>query len=848
MTDTTDTIVIDGVNDFSFFGSNFDYNGVSYFTASAGTSAGTSTVNATISGDHFMFGLEFHAEGDRQLATNFTDIDDGNIRYIGQLRLWQGDHTINLTNTGIETLMGFRDSDHDITIDMYSHLIRLRTGESNTTMINTGAEGAGTIRMESGDNTINVGDGNVDYILAGRYGETGDNVISNGNGRVSFLELSGSTQTITVGAADIREIKINDDGTSANITANSTGEIDVLRSFVETTVNASARLGLIELGNGNDTLTFGNGAKTVSTGSGDDTATFTGGYTDFISLSSGADTLNLSGTAGIGSVDLGSGNNTLNATGGSILTLTANSDDDTFNIDNARVETIRASNGTNTLNLTGDSTVESYFGYGGSDIITVANTARITQLAVGEGINTISVTDSARIEALTAYSGDDTLTVSDSASLSTVDLGNGSNSVIVNGDGDIQYLKTNSDFDTVTVSDTGRIRAIDLGDGGSSVTLSTNDFISSVTASEGTDTIFVSGGVGQIDTWRGDDVVTTGDGFVGQIAVSGGSNYSGADADTVTVGNGGAGRIWAGDGNDTVFLNNGFVSNVILGNGDDVVHVAASSGGAGAAISGGGGLDMVDFSGAAQAINFTMNFSGRWQNVSNLTDAFDFAVADLGFFSVTSSVENLTGTAFNDILKGRGESSVSDGANLIRGGLGDDEIFGLTGDDVLEGGGGADRVLGGGGDDTLIGEGGADLMFGGGDADILDGGAGGDTMYGGAGTDVLLGDAGSDRLYGGTDADQLNGGSGADLLYGEGGSDAFIFDDVANLGVDRIKDWEDGLDVIDLSDFGFANFGDVSALSSSFGATDVRIAFAAGKAIVIENFDIADFDASDVIL
>ncbi len=108
---------------------------------------------------------------------------------------------------------------------------------------------------------------------------------------------------------------------------------------------------------------------------------------------------------------------------------------------------------------------------------------------------------------------------------------------------------------------------------------------------------------------------------------------------------------------------------------------------------------------------------------------------------------------------------------LIKGGAGDDQLYGFdkndqinggAGADRLYGGAGADRLYGGVGDDTLKGGVGADRLYGGADADTLEGGAGADRLYGGAGDDTLKGGIGADLLDGGAGADTLTGGEGKD--------------------------------------------------------------------------------------
>ncbi len=90
--------------------------------------------------------------------------------------------------------------------------------------------------------------------------------------------------------------------------------------------------------------------------------------------------------------------------------------------------------------------------------------------------------------------------------------------------------------------------------------------------------------------------------------------------------------------------------------------------------------------------------------------------------------------------------------------------------------------------------------------DLLDGGAGDDKLNGGSGDDVLLGGDGNDRLRGGAGDDLLDGGSGNDLLSGGSGSDAFVI--AVREGVDVIRDFELGVDLIALA--GGLTFGDLT--------------------------------------
>lgn len=60
-------------------------------------------------------------------------------------------------------------------------------------------------------------------------------------------------------------------------------------------------------------------------------------------------------------------------------------------------------------------------------------------------------------------------------------------------------------------------------------------------------------------------------------------------------------------------------------------------------------------------------------------------------------------------------------------------------------------------------------------ADIVLAGDGNDALYGNGGNDRLFGQGGDDRLYGGNGDDLLSGGAGNDTLYGEAGADTYVF-------------------------------------------------------------------------
>lgn len=128
----------------------------------------------------------------------------------------------------------------------------------------------------------------------------------------------------------------------------------------------------------------------------------------------------------------------------------------------------------------------------------------------------------------------------------------------------------------------------------------------------------------------------------------------------------------------------------------------------------------------------------------------------------------------------------------LRGGAGNDTLFGLEGNDTIVGGGGNDKLVGMSGHDTIWagdGDEGLDTVIGGSGNDVLAGGAGNDLIVGGSqneaiasGSDTVFGGAGNDRIIAGnflnneaaatgTSANALWAGSGNDTVTGDDGAD-----------------------------------------------------------------------------
>ncbi len=175
----------------------------------------------------------------------------------------------------------------------------------------------------------------------------------------------------------------------------------------------------------------------------------------------------------------------------------------------------------------------------------------------------------------------------------------------------------------------------------------------------------------------------------------------------------------------------------------------------------------------------------------------------------TSSVShflNLGETIYGTNNTGPGPGPFATYGDYLNGTSRNDTIYGLAGNDTINGGAGADYIDGGSGNDNIQGGAGNDRIFGGTGNDVISGDVqfSGDLATGNTvSNDYLDGGAGADRIFGGGGSDTLVGGRGQDILSGGTGADRFVYnsalDSKVGYGVDRITDFQVGIDKIDLS-------------------------------------------------
>ncbi len=124
------------------------------------------------------------------------------------------------------------------------------------------------------------------------------------------------------------------------------------------------------------------------------------------------------------------------------------------------------------------------------------------------------------------------------------------------------------------------------------------------------------------------------------------------------------------------------------------------------------------------------------------------------------------------------------------------------------------------------------------------GSSGADTLEGGLGNDTLHGSSGNDSLSGNIGNDTLIGGDGMDTLIGGSGQDVFV---IANNGsTDRIQDFEDGFDLIQLD--GGLNFSDLT-ITQGIDAEAGNVLFQTNGSIisVLENVDLISITSEDFV-
>ncbi len=237
--------------------------------------------------------------------------------------------------------------------------------------------------------------------------------------------------------------------------------------------------------------------------------------------------------------------------------------------------------------------------------------------------------------------------------------------------------------------------------------------------------------------------------------------------DDVTLGNriwglGGMDRLYGGEGPDT--LSGGAGDDMLDGGDEDDILI----GGPGAdALTGGAGDDTASYAGSMMGV--TVRFHAM-QAMHGDAEGDTFVDTTTNTYTVLDEDEEE-----QDMTE-----TVPDVINLTGSG-GDDILAGDSRDNEIRGGGGNDRLYGGPGgnykndsnNDMMYGGAGHDHVFGGKGGDMLDGGAGKDNLWGNGGVNTYYGGPGSDTIHASReDVDVAARGTAAVVIDGHGGEDA----------------------------------------------------------------------------
>jgi len=428
---------------------------------------------------------------------------------------------------------------------------------------------------------------------------------------------------------------------------------------------------------------------------------------------------------------------------------------------------------------------------------------------LGDGNNGVAISDGF-LGSLRLRDGNDRVVATGDAFVENVTVTGGTNQVFVRNDARISSIKIYEGDNDIRILEDALVFLLKLDQGVNTV-LTRDGTLESFYSYNASNTVTIgTGGAQQIrfsaDAVQQHAIITLG--YVGSLNITDRSSVTSDDQTTELSVRGGAGSIQLGGGNDTVdmqdeyvgYIHTGYgddsillgragVGTMRLGNGDDTVQVRdLTDSTEGQTIYGGQGADMIDFLLVRfTGVAFSLDQAGAFQNIGAVGG--DVTLPPVIGYLAETGIDDLRGSRRDDLLDGDGSNNTLDG---------------FSGNDTLTGGGGNDRLIGRTGNDSLVGE------------------EGRDTIYGGSGADVIA------------------GGQQNDLLFGQQGGDTFVFE--AQSGNDRIVDFEDGLDIMQIvghvGGFGKLIFTDIGAnLRIDYDGGVIQLLGNAGLVLTSADFD-----------
>ncbi|WP_378950584.1 beta strand repeat-containing protein [Pelosinus sp. sgz500959] len=505
-----------------------------------------------------------------------------------------------------------------------------------------GSSLADIVRATTNFTTVDLGGGNDTFTWAGATNFTS---ISGGSGTDTLVMASGTTLDLTSGYGTKFSNFEALTGSSGNdfVTANTQyAKIDLGAGNDTFTWNGVSGFTLVDAGTGTDTLVF-SAATTVDFTKGAGTV-----FKNFEALtgSSGADTI--TATTQFGSIDLGLGNDTITWNGETKFTsVSGGSGTDTLILGKSVTLDLVAGYGTvfsNFETLIGSSTadivkVTTNFTTvdlsGGNDAFTWAGATNFTSISGGSGIDTLVMATGATLdltsgygtkfsnfEALTGSSGNDFVTAN--TQYAKIDLGIGNDTFTWNGVSGFTLVDAGTGTDTLVFS---VATTVDFTKGAGTVFKN----FEALTGSSGADTITATTQFGSIDLGLGNDTITW-NGETKFTSVSGGSG-----TDTLILGKSVTLDLVAGYG--TVFSN---FETLIGSSTADIVKATTNF----TTVDLSGGNDIFTWAGAT---NFTSISGGSGTDTLVMASG---ATLDLtsGYGTKFSNFEALTGSTGNDFV------------------------------------------------------------------------------------------------------------------------------------------------------------------------------------------------------
>ncbi|CAK0743880.1 serralysin [Gammaproteobacteria bacterium] len=641
----------------------------------------------------------------------------------------------NVGDTGVEVAGGGTD---DLVLASVTYTIPDKvedltlTGSANIN--GTGNTQGNTITGNSGDNTLD-GQAGVDTLIGGDGDDTyivdnvGD-VVTEQAAEGTDLVLASVTYTL----ADNLE----------NLTLTGSSAIDGTGNTQDNIITGNSGKNTLDGGAGVDTLIGGAGDDTyLVDNAGDTTTELAGGGTDFVLASLtytlGAEVENLTLTDGAD----------INGTG------------------NTQANTITGNSGDNILD--GGAGADTLIGRGGNDTYVVDDSGDVVVEVAGGGTDdlvlaSITYTLADKVEDLT-LTGSANINGTGNAQSNTI-TGNSGDNIIDGGIGTdtVSYATATGG---VTVSLVGALGQQDTGSAGIDTLISIENLI----GSNFDDQLTGNGGDNVIDGCPGIDTLsyaTSNHGVIVSLAVSGSQNTFGAGQDTLSnienligtnfgdflTATASGSQLQGGAGDDTL----------ISGVGDDLLD-------------GGAGNDTASYVNATGSVTVSLAIQGAQNTGAAGSDTL-------------VSIENLTGSAFNDQLTDDGNTG---SYNILDGGAGADTMNGGAGGNFYMVDNISDVINETGTDnytDSVVstisytlGNNLEELYLASGTANINGTGNG---SY-----NILHGNAGDNLLDGGDGADFIDGGAGTDTLKGGKENDTLVVDNIGDVVVENPNEGTD---------------------------------------------------------